>query len=224
MAEYTLFKLLGGIGNGENVPSDWNGSDIAEYIRPGTDTKSVYERRAYYDAPDTYYVWTDAVLNEEPFNAIMHWHRATFRVVELQAQKDLIREANQSAERYTSVIMVVGYAGLFTIWAQQKTEFTPATSFAAGILLSLSLLAFIAWEIYGMVIRSRSGFAMAKAVEDPELFHQRMREHREKTAEGMNGSQKLWVWNVGIAAGFALASFGVMFSAMLHGAWMGLFQ
>jgi hypothetical protein len=101
-------------------------------------------------------------------------------------------------------------------------QLTRLTSFAAALSLSISVLAFVGWEIAGMIIRSKVNIALARAVNSPTEFEWRVREHREKMASLMRYFQPTWAVVISVAAGGALIAFGIMVSALLHGAWVAL--
>jgi hypothetical protein len=222
--DYTLSRLMGGIANGKDVPGDWE--LISEWVEPGTDAKSVYEKRHFYQGGDRFDVWVAVDVPEPDFLAIMRWHREMYRGDLVAAQKDVLRESMAAATSYTNVIMVAGYAALFALWVQmagdEPGKFTRLTSFAAAIFLSLSVLAFVGWEIFGMLVRSKVNIALARAVNNPPEFESNMRDHREKMASLMRYLHPAWVVVISLAAGGALIAFGIMLSALLHGAWLAL--
>jgi hypothetical protein len=222
--DYTLTRLLGGIANGKDVPGDWE--VISEWEEPGTGQKSVYEKRHFYDGGDRLNVWVAVDVPEPDFQAIMRWHREMYRGDLVAAQKDMLHESMAAATNYTNVIMVAGYAALFALWAQMSGQgvgkFTPATSFAAAICMSLSVLAFIGWEVFGMTLRSTVNLSIAKAVNDPSRFEEHMRSYREHMGSIARRFQHAWIIVVSVAAGFALLAFAIMLSGLLHGAWLAL--
>lgn len=83
-------------------------------------------------APDRFNVWVAVDIPEPDFQAIMQWHRETYRGDLVSAQKSLLHESISAATNYSNVIMVVGYAGMFTLWTQLSGsdvgKFTPLTS------------------------------------------------------------------------------------------------
>ncbi len=218
--DYTLTRLLGGIANGKDVPGDWE--LISEWDEPGTERKSIYEKRHFYHGGDRFTVWVAVEVPEPDFQAIMQWHREMYRGDLVAVQKDVLKESISAATNYTNVIMVVGYAALAALLSNGKGLFTPLTFFTATIFLALSVCAFVVWEIYGMVIRSKSGIALAQAVNDSATFEERIRAHQEDMATTMRRLLPLWVTNVAVAAGCGLVSFAIMLSAYIHAAWQAI--
>ena len=222
--EYTLSKLMGGVANGKDVPSDWDG--ISEWVEPGTGAKSIYEKRHFYYGGDRFDVWVAADVPEPDFLAIMWWHREMYRGDLVAAQKSLLHESISAATNYSNVILVVGYAGLFALLAQfsgtGSGKFTPATSFFAAIFLALSAMLFVGWEIFGMTLRSYANIKIAQSLNQPSQFEARIKAYRERMETFARRFVPYWVAVLAGAVIFAVISFGIMLSAMLHGAWQAL--
>jgi len=219
--DYTVSKLLGGIANGMDVPGDWE--LISEWEEPGTGAKSIYDKRHFYDGGDRYTVWVAVDVPDPDFRAIMRWHRELYRGDLVGAQKSLLQESIAAATNYSNVIMVVGYASLFTLLVQMSGsevgKFTPLTSLAAAICLSVSVLAFLGWELFGMVIRSYVNIRLAQAVNDPGQFEARIQNHREQMETLTRRFLPAWIVVIAVAVAFAIAAFVIMLSGMLHAAW-----
>lgn len=218
--EYTLTKLLGGIANGKDVPGDWE--LISEWPEPGTERKSIYDKRSFHQGADRFTVWVAVEVPEADFQAIMHWHREMYRGDIVAVQKEMLKESISAATNYTNLIMVVGYAALAALLTNGKGMFTPLTFLLATVFLALSACAFVAWEIYGMTVRSKSGIYLARAVNDSMTFEARLKSHQDAMATAMRRLYPLWVTNIAIAGGCGLASFLIMLSAYIHGAWMAV--
>ena len=222
--DYTLSKLLGGVANGKDVPGDW--ALISEWIVPGTDIKSIYDKRHFYHGDDRFDVWVATDVPEPDFIAIMQWHREMYRGDLVAAQKSLLHESISAAANYSNVIMVVGYAGLFTLWAQMTGhgvgKFTPLTSFIVALCLALSVIAFLGWELFGMVLRTRTNIKIAQAVNDPSQFERHIKSYREEMETLTRKLLPAWKYVFAIAVVFALAAFGIILSALVNGAWLAL--
>lgn len=220
MNEYTLRRLLGGIANGRDAPADWQ--NIAEWQEPGAEGTCVYEKREFFHGGDKFYVWVAAGVTQDEFLSVMFWHREMYRGDLVAAQKEILRESVSSAMNYTNVILVVGYAALIALLSQGKDVFTPLTYFCATIFTAISVVAFILWEIFGMVVRSMININMAKAVKDEFTYIEKVRAHQEQVATLMRYFQPSWIATVGIAAGFGIAAFVIILSGYVHAAWLAL--
>ena len=210
-------KLLGGVANGQDVPLDWQ--MISEWLVPGTDFKSYYEERAYFHGNDRFLVWTDVELPNDLFQAII-WHRETHRSELISSQKQFLHENNEAGKRYAEIITTIGFAGLFALWAQMKNEFNPTVSFISILLISISLILFVGWELFGMVFRSRINLATAKALHAPEAeVINLLSQNKEKMQLFVVRYSHAWGFVVA-AAIFTGASSGIiMLAAIVYSAW-----
>ena len=55
------------------------------------------------------------------------------------------------AAAYTNIILVGGYAGAFTIWNFTRSQLTPRATIVVALFLSISLVTFIAFEVFKMI-------------------------------------------------------------------------
>lgn len=218
MADLIVKKLLGGLGNGLDAPTDWEGPWV--WTDRETGDTSTYTTRVFFHNSDRFTIWVDKGVPEGVFREILFWHREMYRGDLVDAQKSLLHESMTAAQNYTNVIMVVGYAALFTFWTQFRSEFAAGTSFAIVIFLALSTLSFVGWELFGMITRSRINIQIAKAVDEPDQYERHLRTYHDFRATLMRKFQKLWVATMAAAMGFAILAFGIMMCAMLHGAWI----
>lgn len=218
--EISYLKLMGGVGHAMDVPQSWQSGNEYEYSLPGDTSVTTYTRRKFYKGDDVYYVWVNYDIDHEIFVSMMHWHTEVLLGGLVDAQKELLDVSMRAASNYTNVIMVVGYAAIFTLWTQTKEQLTVGTSFWVAIFLCASVLAFIAWEVFGMVMRSVVNIRMARVVADVSEYTQRLREAVAKQQEFGRKMYKPWVVTVSVAAGCGLAAFLIMLVAMMHGAWV----
>ena len=87
-----------------------------------------------------------------------------------EEQKLLIEKTYSQAQAYTNLIMLAGYASIFVLWTNSKGSVSPLIYFSSGILFAVSLAVFVGWELYGMHVRAKGLFAIARSVDDPERF------------------------------------------------------
>jgi hypothetical protein len=138
----------------------------------------------------------------------------------LAAQKELLSHTFSQAQAYTNVILAAGYAGFFAIWSQMGPNLTPATKFWSGLLISLSVAGFVGWEVYGMIIRSKSMLGIAQAVNNPEQYQQLMAEHRETQHHRAVQVGRMWLVALPLIAGTGFTALAIMLSAFIHGLWV----
>ena len=138
----------------------------------------------------------------------------------LDAQKELLAHTFSQAKAYTNVILVAGYAGVFAIWSFLKDDLTKATAFSSGLLISISLALFIAWEVYSMFFRSQSILGVARALEDPDRFEQLMLDYRTSEQERIIRYGRIWLIQLPLVVATGFGAIGVLVSAFVHGLWL----
>lgn len=74
--------------------------------------------------------------------------------------KDLLIETQSAAYNYATsyaaVIVFGAYAALFTIWTQARAALSEETASLVGLLMGISIVAFVAFEVFKMVMISRN--------------------------------------------------------------------
>ncbi len=141
----------------------------------------------------------------------------------LEAQKELLAHTFSQAQSYTNLIIVAGYAGFFAIWTQMASEMAPATKFWSGFLISLSVAGFIAWEVYGMILRSKAMLGIARAVSDPERYEELILEHRARQHDKAIQVGRTWLIALPFIAGTALFALLIILSFFIHSLWFTYF-
>lgn len=223
MGDFLVRKLLGGPGNGQAVPGDWQ-DGIQDWIDYDATERHQYGKRVFFHGQDKFTVWVSPLVEQGQFYAIMYWHREMYRGDLVDAQKSLMHETMKSSMNYANVIMLAGYAALFTLWSQSRTDLTPATSLAAGIFLAVSVLSFVGFEVFGMMQRAKFMMSIGKAVSDPDRFEERMRAVQDDQQNLLRRLAPIWKFALTVAVTFALAAFVILLAAMMHGAWLSFLK
>jgi hypothetical protein len=141
----------------------------------------------------------------------------------LEAQKELLAYTFSQAQSYTNLIIVAGYAGFFAIWTQMAGEMAPATRFWSGLLISISVAGFIGWEVYGMILRSKSMFGVARAVNDPQRYEELIAQHRAEQKEVAIQVGRIWLIALPFIAGTAFLALLIILSFFIHSLWVTYF-
>ncbi|HEU4457782.1 MAG TPA: hypothetical protein VFR90_01505 [Methylibium sp.] len=72
---------------------------------------------------------------------------------QIQAVKELMDKQQSQVTSYSAIIIGVGYAGFFALWSLVKDYPYPKLHAVAGILIGVSLLFYVGWEIGHMIYR-----------------------------------------------------------------------
>lgn len=137
----------------------------------------------------------------------------------LNAQKELTAHTFDKAQAYTNVVLLAGYAGFFAIWSFIKPDITKEQVFWSGLLIALSLTAFMLWEIYGSFYRSRSLLGLAKAVNNPAKFHELLEQHKIDEHARIIRFGRIWVVVFGFTVLTGFSAIGILLWAFVSGLW-----
>ncbi|MES9852795.1 MAG: hypothetical protein ABW170_13325 [Candidatus Thiodiazotropha sp. L084R] len=125
----------------------------------------------------------------------------------LKAQKELLSSSFSHAMAYTNTVVLGGYAAFFAIWNFTKPQLSNGQILLSALLMSVSLMSFVAFEIYGMVFRSKSILGLARAVSNPQQFVLLLQEHKENEQSKAIVYGRVWVaaLAVSVFTGFGAA-------------------
>ncbi|WP_213601249.1 hypothetical protein [Pseudoxanthomonas japonensis] len=81
-----------------------------------------------------------------------------------QYQRETNAEMFNHGHGYIQGLVVVAYAGFFVLWDQAKDIANPGVWVLAGLLLTVSLGFYTAWEAFAFLFRQRLMMKMAQAI------------------------------------------------------------
>jgi hypothetical protein len=99
-----------------------------------------------------------------------------------------------SAQAYTNVVLIGGYAAFFTIWSFTRTTLSERAMLWAALMMSASAATFILFETVKMVLNglaTRHFSALVKA--PPEKFDEAFREYQRKANSLSVTTGTLWI-------------------------------
>lgn len=101
----------------------------------------------------------------------------------------------EKAQAYSNAFMLGWYAGIFAVWTFSRGVLTPMTTNAVIVLVGVSLILYVSWEIFGM-IQLAAGAARFLALVDksPTDFFQSL---RQQDAENRRIARRSFIaWKV----------------------------
>lgn len=113
----------------------------------------------------------------------------------LQAQKELLSEGFQRANAYTNLILGAGYAGFFAVWAFTRAELSTALIFWSAILVTISLLTFVSFEVFRTLYNGIAMLELSRAVEDEANFAIHLAAWKRKQQ-----TRNIWLGNIWLPA------------------------
>lgn len=141
----------------------------------------------------------------------------------LEAQQKLVTVSYDKAATYTTVIIFGGYAGIFGLWQLTREYLSKPQALWAALLLLISLLAFVLFEVGKMVLVSRSVFAKVRVLNSPEnkaspaRFVRALEDLERTQSAALLPFMIAWAISVSIAVLCALGAVAVLGSAFVGG-------
>jgi hypothetical protein len=135
-------------------------------------------------------------------------------------QKEMLADTFSQARSYTNVIMVAGYAGIFALWNALSKELTPATNLGIGLLVAVSICAFIGWEIYGITQRFAATSVMRRSLDNPARAAAEVEKYKARAVLTMRLLDRNWHVVISLALGTAALAMLMLLSGMCHALWL----
>lgn len=110
----------------------------------------------------------------------------------LEAQKELLSSSYSKAGAYTNMVLGLGYAGFFGLWALTKEYLTNIQVLWSALLMAISLLIFILFEVYKNFHISQSLLGLESAVSDPQNFRQKISRWKSESHVKTIRFGKIW--------------------------------
>ncbi|KRA33799.1 hypothetical protein ASD68_12680 [Rhodanobacter sp. Root627] len=148
------------------------------------------------------------VANLQAFQAAVEYDK------QIKTAQELTTRLQSNASAYTNLVMVAGYAGFFTFWATLSDKLPPWLYAVTGLLIIVSLLLFIGWEITKMIWSALHLNKVQRNLEGkpgPEVLAQ----FQSSLQQFEKASNQVWVWFLvptvvcGLSAGFCVLGFFV---------------
>jgi hypothetical protein len=127
---------------------------------------------------------------------------------------DILTKGFDRASAYTNLVMFGGYAGAFTIWNFTRDMLGTLAQASVALLLIISLVTFIFFEVFKMVINAKAVFrqrAILTKGMPPEQFFTELRQLEQQ--ENLRIAKIIMpIWRVAmvITVFTALGAFGIL--------------
>ncbi len=108
---------------------------------------------------------------------VSHFNALSGRVAHMQQQSEIsILESINAAQydqaaRYTSVIIVAGYAAFFAMWSSVKDDLSRVCVLWAGVLMMVSIVLFVGFEVSKMILMGIAHQRVMRAAEGVRAPH-----------------------------------------------------
>jgi hypothetical protein len=140
-----------------------------------------------------------------------------------EAQQKLITNSYDKAASYTTVTIFGGYAGFFAIWQLSKVFLSKQQVYWAALLILISLLSFVLFEVLKMVLATRSIMSRAAVLQlpvtrnDPKRLLKALQSLDEAAQRTNRWFIVAWAVSVGASVVGALAGAAILGYAFISG-------
>jgi hypothetical protein len=120
----------------------------------------------------------------------------------------------EKAQAYVNVITIAGYAGAFAIWSAIRPSLPLKANITVALSLGVSLVAFVLWEVFGMVVRASNFQKMRPLLLEqiaPEKFFEKLKKLQEAEARANVRLTRIWSVVLFFCLVTALFAIGILF-------------
>ncbi len=110
----------------------------------------------------------------------------------LDAQRELLSYSYNAAATYTNVVLGLGYAEYFGLLMITKEYLAQSQILFSALLISISLLTFIIFEVYKSYYTSQRLIGLYEVVSDEQNFCQAYLKWKSDNHDRTNGHIKIW--------------------------------
>lgn len=136
----------------------------------------------------------------------------------IDIQVRIIASAYEKANAYTNLMIIAGYAGFFALWQMTNTYLGKKQTFFSALLMLLSIMIFVLFEIYkahfssGLLRRYQQTVQDKENRSSPEILVEKMNQFEAVERNAALRFVRLWQFTfwattiTGVAAGLILAA------------------
>jgi len=133
----------------------------------------------------------------------------------LDANKELLAHAYDRGMAYTNLILGAGYAGFFATWTFTRDRLTDRQTLWSALLVSLSLISFVLFEVYKTFFVSRTLLALSRAVQNPTEVVRRLAEWQQIVEASQIRFGRIWAYTFPFTLFTGLAGIGILVYAFI---------
>jgi hypothetical protein len=121
------------------------------------------------------------------------------------------------ASTYTKVIIGLGYGGFFAAWSGTKQHLSPRLVVSSALLVTISLVLFIVYEIYQTTVISLLSIEFSKAVDhNPAELPTAMDTYRVKSRKLIRPMLAVWKYVFAATVATGLGAAGILIYAFIR--------
>jgi hypothetical protein len=128
----------------------------------------------------------------------------------VELQKEVLSASFNQAQAYTNIVLGAGYAGFFAVWAFTREQLTAPQALWSALLVAISLLSFVLFEVYKARYVSRLLLTLSNTLNDetrflPALAEWKRQQQAHDLRFGVIWAKTFWfALSTGVAGGLIL--------------------
>lgn len=134
----------------------------------------------------------------------------------MSEQRKFLVETFQQARAYLNVILIAGYAGLFALWTTFQDRLSSLSILVSGLLACVSIMLFVAWELYSMVKRQQAVKMLRMMVDQPSRFEKGFPQFLERFQATAARLERGWWATVIVTTLAGMTAYLVILSSLAH--------
>lgn len=132
-------------------------------------------------------------------------------------QREMITHTYEQSKQYANVIVLGGYAGLFTIWNFTRDHLQSWQALLVGLFILLSFSCYLVFELYSSWLRSTQLINQLSELEKAEKQHEIPKEYGKSEQNRAKLFIKLWPYFFFPAVGFSLLAAVLLGYSFIYG-------
>jgi hypothetical protein len=142
----------------------------------------------------------------------------------IDAQVRIVATTFDKANAYTNLIIAAGYAGFFALWNGTRGYLSKRLALWAALLMLVSIVSFVVFEIWKMLISSRAMNRLADLMTDgqprsPEQVLAALQEHEKRARRESISLVKFWRPQFAFTMLTGFAAIGLLLAAFVQALW-----
>ena len=123
-----------------------------------------------------------------------------------KSQREMITHSYEHGKQYANIIVIGGYAGLFTMWSFTKGQLEKWQVLSVGLCMLLSFIFFLVFELYSSWLRSTQVIRQINELDKAEKLNKLPDEYGKSELNRLSVFLKVWPYFFFLAVGFALVA------------------
>lgn len=143
-------------------------------------------------------------------NSVIRHQNLSGQILALEQHKEILAHIYEKASSYTNLVMIGGYAAMFTIWQLMKSRLANGEELLVAILITSSVIIFAGFEVFKMISHAIFFRQLDRVLSSSVSDHERAQGWQTAWKAYAAKESRIWIYFViptvvtGFGAGFIL--------------------